>query len=185
MEKVRRKGPDRIYTPLPSDSPAYNLIGRTAAEWSRFEHLLDTIIWVLVERRESTMACLTAQMMGIRPRILSNRALLDDQKFPKEFHDDLDAMEKRSFGPLEIRNRTVHDPWIWELISKTPRQHRSKAAKDLRYGTVEVDVAALEKNVKDTLRLQMRAWDLQYKIERFTHAKHVEFQALMKKHGLE
>lgn len=123
-----------VHAPLPDTHPQLALIGQIAAAWSVIEHELDTVIWRLAELQPETGACLTAQMIGIRPRFLTIIALCTHAQFPKDFITKIEDVMNKGVKPGEGRNRVIHDPWYLELMSQQAAQFRAMPAKKLTYG---------------------------------------------------
>ncbi len=127
-----------ILEPLPESHPVYALVGRVASEWSHFEGVLDTIIWKLARLPAPLGAAITAQIMGAGNRLVTIRSLATEVMLLDQIHDDLKTLEGRTFKWLKPRNRTVHDPWFWEIHSHETKQQRSMPKEELVFGMVPI-----------------------------------------------
>jgi hypothetical protein len=139
----------QIYEPLPITDPSYSYIGRIASDWARIEHTLDNIIWELANLDPSSGACITAQLMGVRPRCLTILALAAHRGMPKELIERTTNFMNKSGPVSDDRNRVIHDPWYLEKVSKTPAQLRSMPKGELVYGYVPRSKADMAKILED------------------------------------
>ena len=73
-------GPD----PLPPEHAFYALIGRVIAEWARFEHILDTLIWDLSAVEAVKGSCITGRLAGAGQRCHTIKALCTAHALSKD-----------------------------------------------------------------------------------------------------
>jgi hypothetical protein len=131
----------------PEDHLIYPLVGRVASEWAHLERLLDLIIADLGPLPSPRMACITAQLMGIWPRINSILALLAQRSVlePKlqDYIKRFRALGNDSRDASERRNRIIHDPWYVDKETAETAQQKSMPKDDknyrLQYGIKQVD----------------------------------------------
>jgi hypothetical protein len=142
-----------IHEPLPEAHPIYALVGRVASEWSRYEGVLDAIIWELASLHGPVGACITAQIMSAGSRLISIKALAKEKQLWDRAKNDLGQIEARTFGLQPRRNRAVHDPWYWEISTKETKQHKSKPKEQLTFGLVPVEEAVLGELIREILEL--------------------------------
>jgi hypothetical protein len=64
-----------VLSPLPEAHPLYADIGRVAAQWAHYEHILDLIIWDLAATGPEKGACISGQLVGTTPRYFAMLAL--------------------------------------------------------------------------------------------------------------
>ena len=103
-----------------ASEPYYAIIGRIASNWALLELSIDYTIWGLASITNEHGACLTAQYIGINPRINALMALVKYWNCSKTLLSDLEDFHKKSMGLSEQRNRAVHDPRL--LGNKRPKR---------------------------------------------------------------
>jgi len=133
------------------DHPVFHYIGRVAAEWSRLEHALDRIIWVLAGVISSKGACITSQQLGAaaRYRVIQGQLRLRILKEP-DFAEHLERVEdlmRHSYEPQEKRNRIIHDTWYADSVENAPGQFRSWPHKNPQFGIRSVDYIDIEQTI--------------------------------------
>jgi hypothetical protein len=115
---------------LPGDHPYYALIGRVAAEWTHFEHMLDEIIWNLAQIPDDTALCITGHIMGATPRFKMIESLGKYFGVPEELLKRARQLKQLQYEVGELRNRVVHDPWFvvsWTAADGAPRTTQLKS----------------------------------------------------------
>lgn len=153
----------RTFERLPSDNPAYSLVGQVASDWAYLEHILDLIIGELAGIDQPTCACITAQMMGHSPRCDTIIALATHRGMSKAIIEKVDALKNSMFQLSTIRNRIIHDPWIKIKeasetgVHENPGQYKSMARKELKYGADKVQIDHIDKTLEQikSKRLQI------------------------------
>lgn len=153
-----------VHHPLPQEHPFYATIGRVAAEWTRLEHILDLIIWELASIEPVIGAGITAQLLGAGNRFRSILALGTHRNLNEKVLERTRRLMRWSFDPGEARNRIVHDAWFIQPTSGQLGQFRSMAAKDLRFGLVDIDTADIEKTLSQIESLSKGASELRQQI---------------------
>jgi len=163
--------------PLP-EHPIYSFVGQVASEWAHLEHILDLIIWDLAGVVHAEGACITAQLMGVRPRYLTLIAQLTlrskTQPQFSRFITKVNALMGSSYDPGDRRNRIVHDPWyvtfedgpglLTKPLSEQPAQFKSMPSKNLTFGIEEVDLEEIKKTLADIKSLAANAENLKNEI---------------------
>lgn len=159
-----------IYTPIveqppvisiaPPEHPIYALIGRAASAWAHFEHVLDLIIWDLTGSVPEMIACITAQVIGAGNRFKVIESLLMHRNNPKldQVGASLEGLKKRSFVPVEDRNRIIHDPWY--LYDTKAAQFRAMPAKDPQFGVCVVDATSIKNFIETANQLAQKASEI-------------------------
>jgi hypothetical protein len=132
---------------LPPGDPIYAKIGLAAARWSYMEHLFDQLIWNLAEVTPILGASITAQIMGLNPRLDTLKALLTAKKMHHKLISKVETFKQRSADAQERRNRIIHDPWLQEVASKEIGQFKTMPRKDLRYGIQPVTEAYVDETL--------------------------------------
>lgn len=150
----------KAFSRPPHDHEIYNLIGRVSSEWAHLEHTLDQIIWQLAGLKPSAGACMTAQLMGVWPRVLSITALLKLHGIDN-LNSRIKKFENDCRQPSNRRNRIIHDPWYAEqhdplLIA----QHKSMAKDEHVFGITEVARSEFDSLLTAIASLQKTAEDL-------------------------
>ena len=128
----------QVFRRLPADHTVHNLVGRVANDWAFVEHLLDEIIWQLAGHDAATGACLTAQIMGAWPRMLTITALCTNRRLPEKVLNQIDDVGRKLRGVQDRRNRILHDPWYLEDASQQTQQYRAMPKDELVIGFQEV-----------------------------------------------
>jgi hypothetical protein len=109
----------------------YAAIGLVAARWAYFEAVVDTWISAFIRRPPEVTVCLTAQMIGPRPRLDAFIALARFLGAEEKRIKVLTKLAEKARGLGEFRNRAVHD--VWDLSQPTtPRRLEATAQKMLR-----------------------------------------------------
>jgi hypothetical protein len=128
----------------------YSAIGQVAANWAFLEIVIDSWLWALIDRPPLLGVCLTAQMLGSRPRVDAFIALVRQLGARKNWNDDLEALAKDIVGLSEQRNRAVHD--IWDMREPTqPIRREASARRTVRLINIHVptdELLALGENIK-------------------------------------
>lgn len=128
-----------VHSPLPEAHPFYVKVGLIASEWAHLEHILDLIIWEICKIDHATLACLTAQIMGVGPRCkaiiaLCGRVGISDEIILKKIR----KLMSDSYGPADERARVVHDPWYIRSDDNQVGQFKAMPYSDQRFGIQEV-----------------------------------------------
>jgi hypothetical protein len=151
----------RSLADVPEQHPYFNLIGRVAAEWAQFEHILDLTIWWLVDKHNNRlMACLTAQIQGAQSKCYAIIAILQERGLPNELVKSVRDILKETHSPQSARNRIVHDPWFAEPSENLVGRHKKMARDELRFGIEPVNAADIEKTITEIRVLQTKANEL-------------------------
>lgn len=123
--------------PLPDEHAFYTLIGRIAAEWARFEHILDQIIWALADGPEDINSCITAQVLSFNGRIKAIKALATYRGQDVSKSKEMKKINKKLFDLSEKRNRFIHDAWLVKTIGpfeSDPGQFKSITQSNNEFG---------------------------------------------------
>jgi hypothetical protein len=136
------------FVKLPTDHPAYALIGRVAAEWAEFEHTLDQIIWGLAYLDGETGACITAQVIGARPRFELILSLAQRISVPDKVLKTIETQKNVAIATNHERNRIVHDAWWHATEGDEIAQFMSPRYKDERFGLYAINKHDVEKTIE-------------------------------------
>ena len=173
---------------MPEDHPAFAAIGRVAAEWAHFEHVLDMIIWDLVCHPEyhPRLACLTAQLIGSAGRFRAIISLLNERATsnldipPNLKHQEaainlakrFKALMGRSFDASEERNRIVHDAWFTSKKTGEAAQFRAMPFREPHYGVEIIDSNSFKGTVEKIRDLSKQATALKNEVLALLEASH-------------
>ncbi len=138
----------------------FALVGRVVAEWAQFEHILDMTIWSIVNYDQATLACITSQIMGARPRCLVIAALVERHQLPKKFKGQVEKLSGRSSNYNEQRNRFAHDAWFMETESRAVGRFKKMPRGDLVFGIQEQDRKKILDLIQGVQDLQKEASQL-------------------------
>lgn len=141
-----RYNPTEIQKPA-EDHKIYSLVGRVCSEWAHLEHILDETIWDLAEINPERGACITAQLMGHRPRCLTIIALTTHLTLGKNTIGKIEAFMNKLSNLAEDRNRIVHDPWYQYTGTDKTGQFRSMDRRELEFGIKQIDLAMIETTI--------------------------------------
>ncbi|QIE55967.1 hypothetical protein G5B40_11185 [Pikeienuella piscinae] len=164
--ETREDGSMGTYIPLPDAHPLYAMVGRVVSEWAHLEHVLDQTIWTLLSNaaREET-ACITAQIMGVRPRCLTIISLSEAHGIKPETVKKVRKLMADSFKVSDLRNRWVHDPWYFDVASRSASQFRSMPAPNREFGFIDVAEDRLSHTIDETRKLKKRAFEFRLEIQ--------------------
>lgn len=140
-----RYNPTQIQKPA-EDHKIYSLVGRVCSEWAHLEHILDETIWDLAEINPERGACITAQLIGHRPRRLTIIALTAHLKLERNT-GKVEAFMNKLSNLAEDRNRIVHDPWYQYTGTDKTGQFRSMDRRELEFGIKEIDLTMIEATI--------------------------------------
>jgi len=134
-------------------------IGRIAVIWSSTENALNFCIWAVAGIAPTLGACLTSQIYAMSGRWSALLALLKIRRAPQRLIDLVNEMAEASRGPLEIRNRTVHDAWVWRPDGAVGR-FEITAPKKLRFDIIEIPLDELKANFETLLKFNDRVVEM-------------------------
>ena len=135
----------------------YQAVGRIAAAWAYFESIIDYWLHDAAGIDEQTGVCLTAQMIGPRPRTDAYIALVKHKGADKKWYKILEDFAKDAQGLGEQRNGAIHD--VWDLDEpKTPKRREATARRALR-------VLDVHTPTRDLLDLESAIHDLWWRFE--------------------
>lgn len=102
---------------IPEGDPHYAAIGLVASNWARLERTADEAIWELLQAHPPLSASVTAQMMGLRPRMNTIMALLRSLGEEESSVKKVEMLLQGSYSLAVERNRVVHDPWFYNITT--------------------------------------------------------------------
>jgi hypothetical protein len=148
---------------IPEFQPYLLAVGKLSARWSLFEYTLNDIIWELGNLSPKTGTCLTAQLIGPRPRFRCLAALLTLREANKRLIKCANSMSVEAESLSQQRNRYVHDPVVFRSSDKSFHIMETTADRKVKHGVFLVDIA-------DITKLTNEIADLQRELE-FLHAR--------------
>jgi hypothetical protein len=160
-------GEMRVVIPLPADHPFYAEIGKVAAEWAQFEHILDLIVWDLAKIPQAEGSCITGAFQSYISRFDAINALADLQGIDKKILNQIDTLLRHARGAAKARNRIVHDAWYEEKVTGQLGQFRSQSLKDKqtqRFGIRDIDRKEVEQLLAQIQRRIAEAHELRQEI---------------------
>ena len=158
----------RLYWHLPENHQIYNTVGRIASEWSHLEHMLDLIIWDLMQHEDAKVACITSQLMGAESRlraIMNLLSLRGDWPGKPDLTKRLNKLKADANTVGEGRHRAVHDPWYMEAGTDQAAQFKSMPFKKPAFGLTDIDAAEQAKVIADIRELNERAGRLRNDVQ--------------------
>lgn len=142
----------------------FTAVGKIAAHWALLETLIDMTLWEITSFKDELGACLTAQLMGLGPRLNALGAAVSYFDLSKKLREDLEAFGKKTMGAGEQRNRAVHDPWLLDKETGEQKKIRITAKKALTFKTVTVSIDELHRIDEIIVSLVNEFWVLQERI---------------------
>ena len=91
--------------------PILIAVGSVATGWASLEHEINRVIWALAAVADRDGACITAQMIGVMPRMRALIALAHRKGCDEALLKKLNKFTTKVDGLGRQRNRVVHDPW--------------------------------------------------------------------------
>ena len=153
--------PNDRFVPIPPNDPHYAAIGLIASNWARLERTADEAIWELLQAEPALSACVTGQMMGLRPRFNAIKGILKLHQRPSNDISRIDRLLQQSYDLSDQRNRVVHDPWFIHLT--TSERHRYVAtvgkANNPTLDFIPVSLGALELLAKQIHDFDQKTWE--------------------------
>lgn len=123
--------------------------------WSALEYNISMSIWHLAGIYPAIGACITSQIFTLDGRLKALQALLKLRQVPDSLRSRVNKFSERVRGPLELRNRTIHDQWFQGTESKEMLQLEIGAKGSLTYGFKPVPIEVLQAD-RDKIREAMR-----------------------------
>src|SRR5947209_12725652 len=94
-------------------------IGRVAAVWAKLEFLINEMIWDLANVDIRSGACITSQLTSPVSRMRALIALVRLHGGKDDLITDLNKLSGRIDALARRRNRIVHDPWGYDVNTKS------------------------------------------------------------------
>ena len=158
MSWTQDDGSQKTYIPLPENHPFYAMIGKVASQWAHLEHILDCTIWELLGSiPQVEAACVTSQLMGVRPRCQAIISLCTSRGIASELIVPVKRLMNDAHTAGDWRNRWVHDSWWYDLDTKAAGQFRSMAPIDRRFGIFEMTESSLADTLSAIRELMYKA----------------------------
>jgi len=147
-----------------TENDHYAAVGKIAANWALLEASVDLTLWEMTSYKDEASACITAQLMGLGPRLNALSALLHYFDCSTKLRETLESFSKKTVGANEQRNRAIHDPWLKNKDNNELRKIRVTAKKALTFKSVIVTVPELEHLNEIIILLVNEYQELQKKI---------------------
>ena len=145
-------------------APEYSkAIGYVAIAWSAVEYHINLAIWELAGVPSGVGACMTAQIYTFDGRMKALIALLNLKRVPPSIIKDANRFHEDTRGPQEIRNRVIHDYWVWDAAGAIHRLEMT-ASKKLKLEAVPVSLDELNQHYETMKQMVDRAAELKAKI---------------------
>jgi hypothetical protein len=88
----------------------YAAIGKVAAGWAMLEFQIDNLVWGLIGGYQPRLACVTAQMISIHPKLNALKSIVRLRGGSDATISAVNRFASDIGGLVEARNRAVHDP---------------------------------------------------------------------------
>ena len=109
----------------------YAAIGKIAAAWAHFEHVIQWAIWGLAGMDSLKGPCVTTQIGNSARMIDAVIALLRENKAEEEYIKPLLKFAEEVGHLQRKRNRIIHDPWAFRLPFGEPFRDEMSANRRL------------------------------------------------------
>jgi hypothetical protein len=150
-----------------TDSPEFKFIpeyadciARIASCSATIEYYVSHSIWIVAKLDSPSGACITSQIYTLQGRLSALLALLKLHRAPDKIIRRVNKFAETVRGPLENRNRVVHDIWLTDNRDPTSMGRlETTASKTLKFRVEDVPLPRL-KEIFDALaacRLEMHA----------------------------
>ena len=133
---------------LETQARVYKLIGLVSSDWAALEHYINESIWALADVEPAYGACMTAQIYTIEGRFRALLALLKKRRANKHTIALVNKFAESARGPNDKRNRIIHDPWGFGILTGSPSKIEITAARKLVFRLRRVDITELAKDQK-------------------------------------
>jgi hypothetical protein len=146
MVKSRFVEPDNG-TLIPVLDPAHAAaIGTLTSQWSRLEYMVDRTIWELASPKTLEHgACITAQFIGIGPRLNALISLVMLSGCSAELVKEFTTFQGHAVALGNERNRIIHDPWSRSWKTKVHYRLEITAKKNLVFRHKPVALSGLNR----------------------------------------
>lgn len=131
---------------LETQARVYELIGHISSDWATLEHFINESIWALADVEPAYGACMTAQIYTIEGRFRALLALLKKRRADTHTIALVNKFAESARGPNDKRNRIIHDPWGFGILTGSTFRIEITAARKLVFQLRRVDIAELEKD---------------------------------------
>ena len=108
-------------TPLELPQEIAIMVGRIAAVWAETEFEINSSIWALAGVGPTIGACMTSQIYSFDARMKALLSLLKLRQAQQKLIDSANKFSANLRTPLELRNRAIHDCWLWDTSGATYR----------------------------------------------------------------
>jgi hypothetical protein len=139
---------------IPEFQPYFLAVGKLAATWALFEFTLNDIVWELANVSPTTGTCLTAQLIGPRPRFRCLAALLGVRGSSEQLIKYANKISSRAEGLSQQRNRYVHDPAAFRATDKSFHTLEATADRKIKHGIFPIEITTIDKLTKKIVELQ-------------------------------
>jgi hypothetical protein len=139
--------PRPLFPTLPPSH--YAAIGKVAANWAAFEHLVESALWVLAGVDDEPGVCLTAQIPNTARRFDVLMALVRLRGGSEELLKRINKFVEDTYDLTTKRNRVIHDAWHWNFATQRALRLEISAQKRLSYGFIEMSEDEIDAIVEE------------------------------------
>lgn len=146
--------------------PEYaDAIASIASCSATIEYYINHSIWIVAKVDASSGACITSQIYTLQGRISALLALLKLHRAPKGIITKVNKFSESVRGPIENRNRVVHDIWLTDNRDPTTMGRlETTAAKTLKFQVEDVPLSKLKGIFDELAKCRLEAYDIRGKI---------------------
>jgi hypothetical protein len=141
-------------------------IAEITACWSCLEYQISMCIWHLAGVYPAVGACISSQIFTLDGRLKALKSLLTLRRAPEELCKRINKFSERVRGPLELRNRVIHDQWFSDDRTPALMQQMEIGAKGtLTYGFKPVPIAQLKDDHSKIVSAMIEASEIRDAVE--------------------
>jgi hypothetical protein len=133
----------------------HELVGRIATEWAILEFHVNECIWLLADVYPALGACITSQIININGRLTALLALMKVRRVDQKLVDKINQFASDVRGPLEKRNRAIHDPMIVEQTEGLAGRITVVAPKKLTFTIQEITFEELQSDFDEIMQCSL------------------------------
>ncbi len=137
----------KISSPYAVPDKHVALMGRVADTWAQLEFQIDQGIWYLAGPEQQLIACITAQLISVHPRLRAFTALVAIRGGSEQSVRDLNTFTGNVSGLSDQRNRTVHDPRFVDKATGEVHRLEITARPKVQFGFLPEPASQLEERI--------------------------------------
>lgn len=135
-------------------------VGLVASGWAMIEFQINQCIWMLAKLNPVAGACITAQIISMAPRLDCLLALMKLRSIDHNLIGRVEKFKQNIYGTQEKRNRMVHDPFVYNRMTRKAGKIEITAKGTPVFRVKEVSLSEVNELHKEILRRQETLGDI-------------------------